>query len=251
VLIGSVEIYLNHRIVRIGSKETPAEVSSLGGAPVAASGSHIHVAARAQAGLVRVKLWNKAGPMRGAVIFDGQISLVDGCIAIGDILNVSSFVQSFGPPGLHQIRVSVDDPGNASRIDVILDPGVNLISLTSADGYAIPYEWTAGAAAIGRFDELGLVLSSHDLAVARLSAALKIVLIAYQEGEVGSREYLHDFGIRLIVEWLRWLRDGISEETASEVGRDISTRLSDLRTLESDEDVSRLASEVIESLHRS
>lgn len=123
MLIASTDIYLNHGTVRLGSKEAPSAASQLGGAPATASDKHIHVAARAQVGLVRVKLWNRIGPARGTVVFDGDISLADGCIAVGDILNVSTFVQGFGSPGLHRIRVSVDDPGNASRIDVILDPG--------------------------------------------------------------------------------------------------------------------------------
>ncbi len=249
MLIGSADIYLNHRVVRIGSSAAPAAASPLGGAPVAASDSHVHVAARAQAGLVRVKLWNKVGPVRGTVVFDGEISLADGCIAVGDILNVSSFVQNFGSAGLHRMRVSVDDPGNASRVDVILNPGRSLISLTSVGGHAIPYEWTADEAAIGRFDELGLVLSSHDLPLGRLSAALKIVLIAHKEGEADSREYLLDFGIRMVSEWLRWLRDDISEAAASEVDRDISVRLRDLPDVETDDNIRRLASSILESLH--
>ncbi|CAL9397702.1 hypothetical protein [Streptomyces sp. enrichment culture] len=250
MLIGSADIYLNHRVLRIGSNEAPTVTSPLSGAAAAASDSHIHVAARAQAGLVRVKLWNKLGPVRGTVVFDGEISLADGCIAVGDILNASSFVQNFGTAGLHRVRVSVDDPGDASRVDVILDPGERLISLTSVDGHTIPYEWTAGEAEIGRFDELGLVLSSHDLPLGRLSAALKIILIAHREGEADSREYLRDFGIRMVVEWLRWLRDDISEAAASEVGRDISVRLRDLPALESDDNIRHLASRILESLHR-
>ncbi|MBT2487501.1 hypothetical protein J7E96_02895 [Streptomyces sp. ISL-96] len=250
MLIGRADIYLNHNVIRIGSKEPPAVASSLGGAPMVASDSHIHVAARAQTGPVRVKLWNRAGPVRGTVVFDGQISLSDGSIAIGDILNVSSFVQSFGSPGLHQIRVSVDDPGNASRVDVVLDPGVNQISLMSVEGGAIPYVWTVSDPTIGRFDELALVLSSHDLPVSRLSAALKLVQIAYEEGESPNREYLRDFGMRLVAEWLRWLRDDISHEVASEVSRDVAARLRDLAASESDYEIIRLASGVIESLHR-
>ncbi|UWE08216.1 hypothetical protein [Actinacidiphila bryophytorum] len=249
MLIGSVEIHLNHRVVRIGSKEPPVDFHPVSGAHVSASDRHVHVVARAQSGLVRVKVWNRVGPVRGTAVFDGDIFLADGCIAIGDVLNESSFVQYFGSAGLHRVRVSVDDQGNSSRVDVILDPGVKAVRLTSVDGYAIPYEWTVGETAIGRFDELGLILSLQDLPVNRLSAALKIISIAYEEGEPENREYLRDFGLRLVSEWLRWLREDVSDEVASEMGCSISVKLRDMPGLALDEEIRLLASEVIESLH--
>ncbi|MER7694472.1 hypothetical protein [Streptomyces sp. NPDC097610] len=86
--------------------------------------SHVQIAARAQMGLVRVRLWNRAGPAAGSVLFDGDLVLDDGAVGVGDILGVSRFVQNVGTPGAHHIRVTVDDPDIASRIDVVIDQDV-------------------------------------------------------------------------------------------------------------------------------
>jgi len=225
MLIGNTSIYLNHRVIRIGSTLPPDDVLELQGAPAVASDRHVQIAARAQVGLVRVRLWSKVGPVAGTSVFDGVLSLEDGAIAVSDILGTSSYIQKFGTPGEHRISISVDDPGLASRIDVVLDSGVEKVALTAADGYPLPRFMTVDGSALGKSDELGLILSAHDLPLNRLAGAVKLICLASEEDDPARAEALRNFRIRVICEWLRWLSSDLSLEKCNRLGEFISESL--------------------------
>ncbi|MEU5895080.1 hypothetical protein [Streptomyces venezuelae] len=138
-------------------------------------------------------------------MFDGELVLDDGAIAVGDILGVSRFVQSVGDPGVHHIRGTVDDPGVASRVDVVIDSGRDGQSLTSVDGYPLPQFVVAEDFDLGRSDELALILSVHDMPHNRLAAAFKVIKLASESDPLPRVEVLREFRMRMVCEWLRWL----------------------------------------------
>ncbi|MFD0328251.1 hypothetical protein ACFQZC_08530 [Streptacidiphilus monticola] len=195
------------------------------GTPVAASGSHVQIAARAQVGPVRVRLWSKVGPGEGATVFDGVLSLEDGAIGAGDILGTAAYVQRIGTPGPHRVLISVDDPGKASRIDVMLDLGEDATDLTAIEGNPLPGVIGSSGSRLGKADELGLILSAHDLPTSRLAAAIKVVWSAPAEVKPDRTEAIMVFRISVIVQWMRWLSPGLSMERCEQLGEFIAENL--------------------------
>lgn len=225
MLIGSAELHLNHRVIRIGATAPPEEDLALAGAPLAASRSHIQLAARAQMGLVRIRLWNQAGPAGGSVLFEGDLMLDGGVIGVGDILGVSRFVQNIGEPGAHRIRVAVDVPGVASRVDVVIDASHDERTLTSVEGFPLPHFVVAENFTLGRSDELGLILSTHDIPLNRLAASLKVIKLAAESDPPDRVEILRKFRMRMVCEWLRWLAPATSAGVAHMMENYVSERL--------------------------
>lgn len=248
MLIGSAELYLNHRVIRIGSTAPPEDVLALAGAPLVASRSHVQIAARAQVGLVRVRLWNRAGPAEGSVLFDGDLVLDDGAIGVGDILGVSRFVQNVGDPGVHHIRVAVDDPGIASRVDVVIDSGRDGQALTSVDGYPLPQFVVADNFNLGKSDELGLILSAHDMPHNRLAASFKVIKLASESDPLDRVEILREFRMRMVCEWLRWVAPVASADAVSAMAGYMSERLDGTATVGLDHASAELAADVLARL---
>ncbi|AYG79490.1 hypothetical protein DWB77_01605 [Streptomyces hundungensis] len=248
MLIGSAEFYLNHRVVRIGATVPPEEDLVLAGAPLVASRSHIQLAARAQMGLVRIRLWNRAGPAGCSVLFEGDLMLDDGAIQVGDILGVSRFVQNIGAPGAHRIRVAVDDPGVASRVDVVIDSGCDGRALTSVNGLPLPQFVVAENVSLGRSDELALILSAHDMPHNRLAASFKVIKLAAESDPLDRVEILREFRMRMVCEWLRWLARVASVDVAFVMGSHVSTRLDAATMADLDRTSAALAAEVLERL---
>ncbi|MGW7302358.1 hypothetical protein [Streptomyces sp. NPDC054829] len=216
MLVGSADISLNHPVVRVGSVEIPDDVVALQGRTFVAGEKHLHLAARAQVGLVRVRLWSGASPVEGVVIFDGSLCLDDGMMCVSDVLGVSSFRYGFGIPGSRRMLVSVDNPGNASMIDVVLDPGIREVKLTSCRTHPLPSFRVADSSGLDPTDELGLILSAHNIPVNRLGAALKLVFLAAGKDDAARRPVMMEFRVRMIGEWLRWISPFLTEdETAS------------------------------------
>lgn len=250
MLIGSTSIYLNHRVIRIGSTLPPDDVLQLQGAPLVASDRHVQISARAQVGLVRVRLWSKMGQVGGTSLFDGVLLFEDGAIAVGDILGVSSYIQKFGTPGEHRIAISVDDPGLASRIDVVLDSGAERVKLTAVGGYPLPMFTKVDGSVLGKSDELGLILSAHDLPLNRLAAAVKLIRLASEGDEPARVEVLRKFRIRMICEWLRWLSADLALEECTGLGEFISGNLQGVSVGNLDSQAVEISAEVIKRASR-
>jgi hypothetical protein len=225
VLVGSADISLNHPVIRVGSAEIPDDVVALQGSTLIAGERHLHLAARAQVGLVRVRLWSGASPVEGVVIFDGSLRLDDGVVCVGDVLGVSSFRYGFGDPGNRRMLVSVDDPGNASRVDVVLDPGMQEVTLTACRSYPLPPFRVADPSSLDSTDELGLILSAHNIPLNRLAAALKLVLLATGNDDAARRSVMMKFRVRMIGEWLRWISPTLPEVQTSSINSFILERI--------------------------
>ncbi|MFG2712019.1 hypothetical protein ACGFX2_15900 [Streptomyces goshikiensis] len=97
--------------------------------PAVGCDTHVAVRVRAQAGLVRVRIFLE--PFDEGVrpdkaftdVFDGPLSLPDGRLVVGDVMGESRFVKLLGNPGRRRVRVTVDEPGwTACAIDVCVSP---------------------------------------------------------------------------------------------------------------------------------
>ena len=215
MLVGSAGIYLSHPVIRVGSIDLPGDVVALQGSTLIATERHLHLAARAQAGLVRVRLWSGASPVEGVVVFEGSLRLDDGVISVCDVLGTSSFRHSAGAPGNRRLLVSVDDPGKASRIDIALDPGTREVALTSCPGYPLPGFRVVESAGLDSTDELGLILSDYNILLNRLAAALKLIRLAAKNDKISRRSIMMEFRVRMVGEWLRWISPTFSEGQSS------------------------------------
>ncbi|MFD9374179.1 hypothetical protein ACFWBH_01345 [Streptomyces sp. NPDC059999] len=246
MLIGGADIYLNHPVIRVGSGGLQENLTPLGGSPFIVTGECIRIAARAQVGLVRVRVWNEASPIEGVVVFDGSLLLSDGSVYIGDVLGASRYQQRVGDPGDQRLMVSVDDPGKASRINIVVNPGRREVTLTSSQGHPLPSFLVTAASALGSMDELGLILSAHDIPLNRLAAAVKLIHLASREDGPARRVPMMEFRIRMVSEWLRWISPGLSEEKASLISSFISERLHDALSDDIDSASVAISSEVLQ-----
>ncbi|MFI9616814.1 hypothetical protein ACIHCM_34910 [Streptomyces sp. NPDC052023] len=174
--------------------------------------------------------------------------LDDGSIGVGDILGVSRFVQNVGDPGVHHIRVTVDDPGVASRVDVVIDSGRDGQALTSVDGYPLPQFVVAENFDLGKSDELGLILSVHDMPQNRLAAAFKLIKLAAESDPLGRVEILTEFRMRMVCEWLRWLAPAPSADAVSAMAGYMSERLHGTAAADLDQASVELAADVLARL---
>ncbi|WP_105975747.1 hypothetical protein [Streptomyces geranii] len=245
MLIGSTSIHLNHRVIRIGSTSPPDDVLDVRGVPLARDEKHVQIAARAQVAPVRVRLWNGIGPAEGTCQFTGTLLLEDGVLAVGDILGTSRYTQTVGAPGEYGVRIHLDDPGAASRIDVIIDSGDEEVALEGVPGRLLPNFLAASGSVIGKTDQLALVLSAHDLAVQRLGSAVKILRLAAVEDDPARAEALERFRVRMICEWLRWLSPEISLGKANSFGVYILDNLRGVSVSDLDRRSVEISSEII------
>ncbi|MFD3381250.1 MULTISPECIES: hypothetical protein [unclassified Streptomyces] len=174
--------------------------------------------------------------------------LDDGAIGVGDILGVSRFVQNIGEPGAHRIRVAVDAPGVASRVDVVIDSGCDGRALTSVDGLPLPQFVVAENFTLGRSDELGLILSAHDMPHNRLAASFKVIKLAAESDPLDRVKILREFRMRMVCEWLRWLAPVASMGVASVMGSYVSERLDAATMADLDRASAELAADVLDRL---
>ncbi|MFI5738261.1 hypothetical protein ACIA9I_07775 [Streptomyces anulatus] len=207
---------------------------ALQGSKIIATERHLHLAARAQVGLVRVRLWTGASPVEGVVLFNGSLQLDDGVVCVGDALGATTFRQGFGRTGTRRILVSADDPGNASRIDVVLDPGTREVALTSCRDRPIPLVRVADSVKLDSMDELGLILSAHDVPINRLAAALKLIFLTAENDDGVRSSAMTTFRIRMIGEWARWVSPAMTEVEASSIVSFISKKLPNVSPVDVD-----------------
>ncbi|WP_328414506.1 hypothetical protein OG470_20340 [Micromonospora sp. NBC_00389] len=218
--IGSADVYANHPIIVVGSAGNVDDRLALNGADAAASGAHVLIATRGQAALVRVSLWKGVGPRTGKIVFDDDLILADQAIAVFDVEGLTRFSSTVGIRGRHRVAISVDDPGFASRVDVIVDAGQGAHALTAVAGLGLFEVCGAVGGELEPSDELALILSGHDSPMNRLAAAIKLI------GESPApRPAIRSFWIRMVVEWIRWLSPGLSLTDSRMLGAMIEERL--------------------------
>jgi len=242
--LGTAEIYANHPIIVIGSTDPVGNPLALGGSAAVASENHVTVATRGQAGLTRVSLWKQAGPLVGEVVFDGHLILADHLIAVFDVEGLSRFSATVGVGGRQRVALLVDDPGFASRIDVIFDRGQGRRALTAVSGFPLYDVSVPAGEGLEKSDELALILSGHDSPMSRLAAAIKLI-----GGSEAPRPPIKSFWIRLLIEWIRWLRPTFRIAESRSLGALIEEKLFRLPADALDSTATELALEVLQQRH--
>ena len=175
MLTGAIEVYANHAVVIVGSTAWP-EVD-FGGGSAGADDRHVAIRTRSQAAHTRVSIWQNTMPLVGHLVFDGELDLDDYTICVGDIERIGRWTQRIDQTGVQRVIVRVDDPGNASRVNVGLgiseDAGVQVLPMN--EGPALFKVLTSERESIAPSNALGLVLDGHDSPHARLSAAIMLL----------------------------------------------------------------------------
>lgn len=134
MLVGAVDIYTNHAVVVIGATAFP-EVEHDDSAATA-DDRHVVVRTRGQAAPIRVSIWSRVMPYLGAVVFDGELDLMDDTLWVGDIERLTSYTTKLlDSAGVQRVVVCVDDPGHASLIHVGLGLGTEVTTLAPVPGY--------------------------------------------------------------------------------------------------------------------
>jgi hypothetical protein len=239
--IGSADLYANHPIIVVGSDEPPNDDLELGEAAAVASERHVMIATRGQAALTRVTVWKEVGPRVGKVVFSGELSLREGFISVADVECLSTLKVPIGTPNRRAAVILVDDPGWASRVDMVVDAGPNIRSLTAVPGLPIFDVSLPASGEFGPSDELGLILSGHDIPVNRLAAAIKLIAESS-----AARPAIKSFRIRMVVEWVRWLSPELPLSLSRSLGAYIEERLAQMIDKPIDEQAAAIATEVLQ-----
>lgn len=242
----SFDLYLNRGLLFVGSTGDPWDEDELFAKPsdgertvALSSGSHVMIRVRAQIALVRVEIWHRHCPIVGDVVFDGTLNLPDGILTVSEFDKLNSAQNKVGALGDHRITVRVDDQGEASRVMVIRDCPDGERSLTSARGHELPAVTIADEEILVPVDELGLILSTHDLPLARLAASIKLLL---------TRHELSKYAVRMIVEWLRWMHPTARSADCQALGDQLSADLVSSSALDVDDRSLTLAQDILTAL---
>ena len=237
--IGLVDVYANHGVLVIGNRlELDTDVPLQGAAAV--SSSHVLLATRGQAGLVRVRLWSGAGPRVGEDVVRARLDLSGQHLFVFDIEKISVHSFATGKLGELPIKISVDDPGLASRVDILIGEEIGGRELTSVAGYPLFSVTVTSGVELEAADELGLILSGHDLPLNRLAAAVKLILAT-----PAARPAILDSRIDQMVEWSRWLTPQQSVDHSRELGRFLRRGIASLREPAQDIDMLRLVEKAL------
>ncbi|MEO3922919.1 hypothetical protein ABGB07_03415 [Micromonosporaceae bacterium B7E4] len=237
--IGLVDVYANHGVLVIGSEpELDADVTPQGAAVV--SSSHVLLATRGQAGLVRVRLWNGIGPRVGAEVVATGLEFSNQYLFVFDIEKIGMHSFATGRLGTVPIRISVDDPGFASRVDILIGEEGEERELTCVAGHPLFPVTVASGMAMETADELDLILSGHDLPLSRLAAAIKLIVVS-----PGGRPAILESRIGQVVEWSRWLSPWQSIDRSHELGRFLRSGIASLHESAQDVEVLKLAEEAL------
>ncbi|WP_433494189.1 hypothetical protein ACQP26_25380 [Micromonospora sp. CA-248089] len=233
--IGLVDVYANHGVLVIGNRLEPDADLPLRGA-AAVSSSHVLLATRGQAGLVRVRLWSGAGPRVGENVVAARLELASQHLFVFDLEKISVHSFDTGRSGDVPVRISVDDPGFASRVDILVGEEGSERDLPSVASHPL-FPVTVGSDdELEVADELDLILSGHDLPLNRLAAAVKLISTA-----PAARPAIVDSRMDQVVEWSRWLTPQQSVGRSRELGRFLRRGIAGLREPVQDDEVLSLA----------
>ncbi|MFF3911463.1 hypothetical protein ACFYZJ_37275 [Streptomyces sp. NPDC001848] len=203
--IAAVQMLVNNPHVIFGSDEVVEDFCEIP-SPQAnvEQGGHLAARTRAQSAPVLVHIWRGPHPDVGTVVFDGSIYLPDGSLFVLDVERLTVFSRKCGAPGVRRLTVRVDEVGEASRVDLVLDGGENRMELTRVREYPVPA--VAGVSApLAAADILNLILSDSNFPEARLINAVDLVIHEWLTDTSPRSAVLRSARIRQIVEWMRWL----------------------------------------------
>ncbi|WP_146066182.1 hypothetical protein [Streptomyces sp. ZL-24] len=116
------------------------------------------------------------------------------------------------------------------------------------DGYPLPQFVVAENFNLGKSDELGLILSVHDMPHNRLAAAFKVIKLASESDPSDRVEILREFRMRMVCEWLRWLAPVASADAVSAMAGYMSERLDGTAAVGLDHASAELAADVLARL---
>ncbi|GAA2364030.1 hypothetical protein [Dactylosporangium salmoneum] len=221
--IGAVQLYLGPGHLFLGATNAVDLSVFDGDGAVTATEHHVRIAARPQVGPVRVRLWQGAGPRVGRLVFDGVLKLPDAKFCVEEGGGASRYVikvSGYGP----RVLVAVDDPGHASRVDVVLEPEFvpRSAQVWPAGEPPFPKLTVSPTAPRHRADAVADALAGHDFPRKRLAAAL---LVVAEERRQRNSEQSVAFYVNDIVEWLRWLNDRLTYEMCRDTGRRLMGQL--------------------------
>lgn len=110
--------------------------------------------------------------------------------------------------------IRVDDPGNASRVDVGLDIAADAQNMPlPGTGPSLFDVLTSDRDGIHPANQLGLALNGHDAPHRRLAAAIRLLS---DRSLIETRQNGYEAGV--ITEWLRWLSPDLDQTSASALG---------------------------------
>lgn len=227
--IGAVELRLNNPLVIVGSTGIMDDFVQV---PLASPGrievpyDHVAVAARVQVAPVAVSVWRHVRPAAGSVVFNGDLYLPDGFLAIFDVENSTRFTKRVGAPGAHEVSIAVDDIDSASRIAIVIEPTSGVTALGGVAGCNLGNLVGTPQGTVTASTELGLILSEYDRPLARLACALRIIFSS-ANGADDRAKAITSSRIQMVVEWLRWLSPSLTLDRCQELGSLISSRLAE------------------------
>lgn len=229
MLTSAIEVYANHPVLIIGSTAWPD--FDWDNEPASAGRMHVAVLTRGQVAHTRVAIWSGSMPLVGHLVFDGQLDLDDFTICVGDIERLGRWTQRIARTGIQRVIVRVDDPRNASRVNVGLNisEDAQVQVLPSASGSALFEVLTSETDGMALPNARGLALDGHDSPHARLAAA--IMLLSAPDH---AKPWLERYETSGIVEWLRWLGLGLGLARAQQIGIELQQLVRAARDRESD-----------------
>ena len=251
VLTGAVEVYANHAFVILGTIDWPELDDWDVTLPASADAHHVAIKTRGQVAHTRVTFWSGAMPLVGQLVFDGELDLDDYRICVGDLEYNNQWIKRIQQSGPQRVIVRVDDPGNASRVQVGLDlgPDPEVRPLPSAGEPRLFEVLVARQHDMSLPNARGLVLDGHDSPHARLTAAIR--LLSIPDPAKSWRESHESEGI---AEWLRWLAIDLDFAAAAALGQQVQdlvrTRRSGQDETVSPEDAAEIAGEILNAIAR-
>jgi hypothetical protein len=201
--ICTVELPVDTGILTIGSAEpSGGEQPTLEELP-AVTDSQIFVPCRQQMAPVRVEIWRGAVPATGHDLLSGELVLPAGYIAVGESFLRPCLSWPVCSPGQKVgIDIGVDDTVNASHVIITVDPSAPRIPMPRDRNVLI-----RSLADLEKLTDLDAVLAEHSFPAERLAASLRIIHHSAMKGTTAARLR---YRVQLIIEWMRWLRAGIS-----------------------------------------
>ena len=124
MLLGELEAAFPCGILLVTDEAATEPIPSWGSGDeqVAACGSALVVrVVHGQEGDTAVRVWGVHGDVDGSEVFGGFLEVPSGILRVADALS-EQVVRLSLEPGRHAVRVYVDEPHEAAKVDVVIDP---------------------------------------------------------------------------------------------------------------------------------
>jgi hypothetical protein len=194
------EFSVNTGILVIGSADPSAGPQPTLEQLPAATDAQIFMSCRQQIAPVRVELWRGEAPAEVRKLLSSEITLPAGHIAIGESFRRPCLSWPVCSPGeTVEVRIEVDDEERSSHVIVTVNPTESQIPVLSDRDVLVR--------SLADLEDLDTVLAEHSFPMERLAASLRIVHRRARDGMSAARLR---YAVQSVIEWMRWLRAGIS-----------------------------------------